>query len=154
LDFSFLLDKHQGGDVFSVTNMFGKYAGVLDETLLGRDTTILVKGVLANGTPNTIKTTGVGYWKSLYGLHEAHVFDATYLKLREMKLGYILPERMAGRMGVSRAYVALVGRNLWLKTKVPHIDPETAFNPGNAQGLEHGQFPSQRSIGFNLSITP
>ncbi|MBC7788313.1 MAG: SusC/RagA family TonB-linked outer membrane protein, partial [Anaerolineae bacterium] len=177
LDFSFLLDKHKGGDVFSVTNMFGRYAGVLEETLVGRDciassatvlcppnTGILVDGVRNDGTfcvsttvlcpPNTIRSAASNYNHGLYGLHEAHIFDATYLKLREMKLGYMLPDQMAGRMGVSRAYVALVGRNLWLSTKVPHIDPETAFNSGNAQGLEHGQFPSQRSIGFNLSITP
>jgi len=163
LDLSFLLDKHKGGDVFSVTNMFGLYSGVLDGTLVGRDcivapcaanTGILVEGVLANGSPNTRRTSAEGYYHSLYGLHEAHVFDATYLKLRELKLGYILPDQMANRMGVARAYLALVGRNLWLSTKVPHIDPETAFNSGNAQGLEHGQFPSQRSIGLNFSITP
>ncbi|MBC7789937.1 MAG: TonB-dependent receptor, partial [Anaerolineae bacterium] len=176
IDLSFLFDKHKGGDLFSVTNMFGRYSGVLEETLVGRDcvassatvlcpanTGILVEGVRNDGTfcvgsvpctPNTIRTSSEGYNHSLYGTHEAHIFDASYVKLRELKLGYILPDQMAGRMGVSRAYVALVGRNLWLSTKVPHLDPETAFNSGNAQGLEHGQFPSQRSIGFNLSITP
>lgn len=154
LDFSFLLDKHQGGSIFSVTNMFGRYSGVLEETLVGRDTGIVVKGVYANGSPNTTRISAEAYNHSLYGTHEAHVFDASYLKLREMKLGYSLPSGVANRLGVSRAYVALVGRNLWLSAKAPHIDPETAFNSGNAQGLEHGQFPSQRSIGFNFSITP
>lgn len=154
LDLSFLLDKHQGGSVFSVTNMFGRYAGVLQETLVGRDTGIVVKGVLANGTPNTKRISAEAYNHSLYGTHEAHVFDASYLKLRELKLGYALPVGVANRLGVSRAYMALVGRNLWLSAKAPNIDPETAFNSGNAQGLEHGQFPSQRSIGFNFSITP
>ncbi|MEO7648320.1 MAG: SusC/RagA family TonB-linked outer membrane protein [Gemmatimonadaceae bacterium] len=154
LDLSFLLDKHQGGDVFSVTNMFGRYSGVLKETLVGRDTGIVVQGVLADGSPNTRRISAEAYNHSLYGTHEAHVFDASYLKLREAKLGLVLPGQVANRLGVSRAYLALVGRNLWLSTKVPHIDPETAFSSGNAQGLEHGQFPSQRSIGINLSITP
>lgn len=154
VDLSFLLDKHQGGEVFSVTNMFGRYSGVLEETLVGRDTGIVVVGVLADGSPNTKRISAEAYNHSLYGTHEAHVFDASYLKLRELKLGVIVPSRLVSRMGMSRAYLALVGRNLWLSTKTPHIDPETAFNSGNAQGLEHGQFPSQRSIGLNLSLTP
>jgi len=154
LDLSFLFDKHQGGEIFSVTNMFGRYSGVLKETLVGRDTGIVVQGVLANGSQNTKRISAETYNHSLYGTHEAHVFDASYVKLRELKLGLIVPNRLVSRMGVSRAYLALVGRNLWLSTNVPHIDPETAFNSGNAQGLEHGQFPSQRSIGLNLSVTP
>lgn len=154
LDLSFLLDKHQGGSVFSVTNMFGRYSGVLEETLVGRDTGIVVKGVLANGTPNTKRISAETYNHSLYGTHEAHVFDASYLKLRELKLGFTMPGGMVNRLGLSKVYMALVGRNLWLSAKVPHIDPETAFSSGNAQGLEHGQFPSQRSIGLNFAITP
>ncbi len=43
--------------------------------------------------------------------------------------------------------LAFVARNLFLWTDVPNIDPETAFNPGNAQGFEWGQFPSARSFG-------
>jgi len=154
VEFSFLLDKKQGGDIFSVTNMFGRYAGVLEETLVGRDTGIVVQGVLANGTPNTKRISAEAYNHSLYGIHEAHVFDASYLKLREMKLGYSLSNDLASRFRVQSVYMALVGRNLWLSTNTPHIDPETAFSSGNVQGLEHGQFPSQRSIGFNFSITP
>jgi TonB-linked SusC/RagA family outer membrane protein len=164
-DFSFLFDRHQGGEIFSVTNMFGKYAGVLKETLVGRDTGIIVDAVYINtcgptadpatcGVQNTSRITADQYNHWIYGIHEAHIFDASYVKLREAKLGYVIPTAWASRMGLSQAYVALVGRNLWLSAKVPHIDPETAFNNGNAQGFEHGQFPSQRSIGFTASITP
>ena len=47
--------------------------------------------------------------------------------------------------------VSAVGRNLAiLSTNVPHIDPETAFSSGNVQGLEFGQLPSARSIGFSI----
>lgn len=164
-DFSFLLDRHQGGEVFSVTNMFGRYAGVLKETLVGRDTGLIVNAVYVNtcgktadpatcGVQNTSRITAEQYNHWLYGIHEAAIYDASYTKLREMKVGFVIPSRLASRMGVSSAYVALVGRNLWLSSNVPHIDPETAFNNGNAQGFEHGQFPSQRSIGFNFSVTP
>jgi TonB-linked SusC/RagA family outer membrane protein len=165
LDFSFLIDTKQGGELFSVTNMFGRYAGILAETVEGRGydgvDSLLVQGVVrkVSGSdttyvPNTTKTTAERYNHGLYGLHEAHVFDASFVKLREVKLGYNLPTSLTQRVRVSGVNVSLVGRNLWLKTNTPHIDPETAFDASNAQGLEFGQFPSARSVGFNVVIRP
>ena len=49
---------------------------------------------------------------------------------------------------------ALVGRNLAMWSKVKHIDPETAFSTSNQQGIEMGQLPTTRSIGFQISVTP
>jgi hypothetical protein len=57
-------------------------------------------------------------------------------------------------MGVSNANISLVGRNLMLWADAPHIDPETAFDAGNAQGFEFGQLPSTRSFGINVTVTP
>jgi hypothetical protein len=50
--------------------------------------------------------------------------------------------------------VALIGRNLALWAKAPHIDPETAFDASNVQGLEFAQMPTARSIGLSVSVTP
>ena len=41
-----------------------------------------------------------------------------------------------------------------LHSNAPNIDPETAFSAGNQQGLEMGQLPSTRSLGFQISVTP
>jgi hypothetical protein len=50
--------------------------------------------------------------------------------------------------------VSVVGRNLaLLHSNLPHIDPETSYyNDGNLQGIENGQIPTTRSIGFNISF--
>jgi outer membrane receptor protein involved in Fe transport len=168
-----LLDTKQGGDIFSVTHMFGTYAGVLAETAAGRcsysaaypsdvpactaETGIVVPGVkvVAGDTVvNDIATNAQRYWKSLYGNHEAHIFDASFVKLREVTLGYDVPQTFSRRMGVSRMNVSLTGRNLALWTDVPHLDPESAFDASNVQGLEFGQLPTARSIGFNITVTP
>jgi hypothetical protein len=156
---SALLDMQRGGDIFSVTHMFGRYAGVLEETLVGREEsadqrTLIIPGVKADGTPNDIATTADGYNHSLYGIHEASIFDASWLKLRELRVAYNASADLARRLKVSSFNVALVGRNLWLNTDVPHIDPETSFSTGNVQGIEFGQLPTVRSIGFQLSVTP
>ncbi|HEU0077348.1 MAG TPA: hypothetical protein VFQ76_06840, partial [Longimicrobiaceae bacterium] len=80
--------------------------------------------------------------------------DASFVKLREVRLGYAVPQRVARRMRVQGMSLALIGRNLALWTDVPNVDPETAFNAGNVQGFEYSQMPSSRSIGFSLSVTP
>ena len=154
---SFLLDTRQGGQIFSVTHMFGRYAGVLEETLQGREQDLVIEGVRIVGKdtiPNTVGVDAETYWGGLYNLHEAHITDGSFVKLREVVLGYNVPTSMSRRFGVTGMNISLVGRNLKLWTDTPHIDPETAFDASNAQGFEFGQFPSARSWGFNISVTP
>jgi outer membrane receptor protein involved in Fe transport len=155
------LDGRFGGNIFSLTNVYGSRSGVLAETLLGReernDTSYIVPGVrVVNGDTvvNDRKVTAQAYHKSLTNISEHWVYDATFVKLREVRLGYDVPTAFSRRMGVRGLSVALVGRNLALWTDVPNIDPETSFNASNVQGFEYGQLPSARSVGFNISVTP
>lgn len=159
------LDGHFGGNIFSLTNVYGRRSGVLYESLRGREVAnaiadgggLIVPGVkVVNGdtVPNDRVVTAQAYHKSLTNISEEWVYDATFVKLREVRLGYDVPNRFSRRMGVSGVSVALVGRNLKLWTDVPNIDPETAFNASNVQGFEYGQLPSARSVGFNISVTP
>jgi TonB-linked SusC/RagA family outer membrane protein len=160
VDLSVLFDMQQGGDVFSVTNYFGNYAGVLESSLEGRENDICDPGVVvegirqSDGQPNTTARCPQSYFHGLYGIQESAIYDASYVKLREVKLGYQIPQALTSRMGVSSANLAIVGRNLFLWTDTPNIDPETAFDASNAQGIEFGQFPSARSIGFTVSVRP
>jgi hypothetical protein len=173
LDFSFMLDGKYGGKIISGTNYYGKYTGVLKETLRGRENSytpiknsagvtigvdcdpgIILDAVYADGTPNTSKVCGQEYYHKIAGISEEHIYDASFIKLREVRIGYRLPNSITHRFGFERMNVAVIGRNLWLGAKVPHIDPEISYNSGNAQGYEYGQLPTTRSVGFTLSVTP
>jgi TonB-linked SusC/RagA family outer membrane protein len=114
---------------------------------------ILFNGVTADGSPNTTISPAQQYYKSLNRNGEAHTFDASFVKLREVRLAYTLPSAWTTKVGLNSASVALIGRNLWIIHKnAPHIDPETAFNTGNGQGLEDLQLPTTRSWGFNINL--
>ena len=164
-ELSVSLDGRFGGSIFSMTNMHGRRSGVLYESLLGRengnDTSLVVPGVrVVNGDTvvNTVRVTAQQYHKSISQtsspISEEWVYDATFVKLREVRLGYAIPGSFTRRMGVSGLSVALIGRNLALWADAPNIDPETAFNASNIQGFEYGQLPSARSVGFNITVTP
>lgn len=169
LDLNVLVDGRFGGHIFSMTNMHGRRAGVLYESLLGRETAhaiadgggIIVPGVrVVNGdtVPNDIRITAQQYHKAISQtsspITEEWLYDATFVKLREVRLGYTLPGGFTRRMRVNGISLALIGRNLALWADAPNIDPETAFNASNVQGFEYGQLPSARSVGFNISVTP
>jgi outer membrane receptor protein involved in Fe transport len=161
---SALLDMRQGSDIFSMTYIFGRYAGVLEETLEGRNTLDEIQngynfgGVVDNGdgtySPNT-KKMSAELWNSLYygRRHDRGVFDASFIKLREVTIGYDLPKRWFASSFIGSLRVAAYGRNLaLLKSNVPHIDPETAFDNSNAmQGIEFGQLPSARTVGITVN---
>ncbi|MFL5541051.1 MAG: SusC/RagA family TonB-linked outer membrane protein, partial [Longimicrobiaceae bacterium] len=163
VDFSFLIDTHQGGQLFSTTNLWGTYTGVLKSTLVGRevdwdDPGVVAKGVQQNAdgsySPNTTPVLAQYYYENTYYINEAHVYDASFWKLREVSLAYTLPQGTVRRLGVHGLTLSAIGRNLWLHSKAPNIDPETAFDASNVQGLEGEQLPTPRSIGFTVSVTP
>lgn len=114
---------------------------------------IIVNGVTADGKANAKVVPAVNYYKALYDIDEAFVYKSSYIKFRELRLGYTLPSSWTKKIGFVSATVALVGRNLWILYKdVPNIDPENAFTNGNAQGLEDLTLPTTRSYGFNINF--
>lgn len=117
------------------------------------DDGMIFKGVKADGTANTTILPAQSYYKGFTNVDEAFVYSASYVKLREVKLGYTFPSNWVKGLGLQSATLSVVGRNLWIIHKnVPNIDPETAFNSGNGQGLEDLTLPTVRNIGFNVNL--
>ena len=87
-------------------------------------------------------------------LVEGVIYDASFTKLREVQLSYTLPNRILGKSGVRDITLSLVGRNLMLWSKVPHIDPETASTAGGTiiPGVESVAIPSTRSFVVNVGL--
>ena len=153
---SVLIDQRKGSDLYSMTTTWGRYAGALEETLIGREDGIVGNGVMPDGNggyiPNTVVASAEQFNKAAYSndIASSSVFDASFIKLREIKAGYTFVS--FPNLPIKDLNISLVGRNLAiLSSSVPHVDPETAFSSGNVQGLEFGQLPSARSIGFSLS---
>ena len=144
------LDIRQGGYLFNGTEQLLDYYGVSAKTLEREKGTIVFPGVTSAGTPNTTSTLLDQYY--YYTLPtEAYVYKNDWVKLREISLGYSF--QPAGFDFIRSIDVGVFGRNLFLWTKVPHIDPESSsFGTGNAQGVSRFAFPSTRSFGVNLKV--
>ncbi len=160
LSLGVLFDWRQGGVYHSRTVAIGGTTGMLDFTVPGRETGIVAEGVIDNGdgtyTPNTQSVTASNYYSHVYSRsnEQSSMFDATYVKLREVKLSYSLPQSLLKKLPVRSASIALVGRNLALWTENDHVDPESiSFSGGTiVPGVEDMALPSTRSFGLNLNV--
>jgi len=165
---SFLVDVRKGGDIFSVTQWFGYQSGVLQPTVEGgiRENGVVVgKDVLQNekvitesGGENTIRVGARDYFQSLWGGKETSIIDGSFIKLRQIELGYNIPASIVSKLGwLKSAGISLFAHNVALlythSSNKAHIDPETGFGVGNdGLGIEQYQIPSNRSIGLKLNL--
>ncbi len=164
LTFSFLIDWQQGGKVFSQTNMWMDYSGLSARTEDRPDAGLVNDGVYADNSTGTWVSTGVAdtthidvetYWEDhAYNDFSNAVYDATYIKLRQVTLSYDLPKSMVEKTPFSNLTFGIYARNLWIiYSKLPYMDPEVnSSNSRNAYGFESNAIPSSRSVGFNLKI--
>lgn len=159
--FRTLFDTKQGGNVYSQTVTWGMLAGILEETLPGRESGVIGDGVMSDGNggyiPNDVVVPAQNYYSTAFSqnIAESSIFDASFVKWRELSIGYSLPKRLFQNIQVQSIDLGVNVRNLAiLDKKAPHIDPETAFGVEiGQQGLEYAQTPSARTIGISLNVT-
>ncbi len=163
LTVSVLLDAKWGGQLFSGTNAYAYIYGLHKNTLKGRAecdaagypvTGCMVgEGVNQNGQPNNVKVLPEAYYGRIGSqIAEEFVYDANFIKLRELRISYRIPDRWLMRTPLRAVTIALVGRNLaYLYNSVPNVDPESSYNNGNAQGLELAGVPQTRSLGLSIN---
>ncbi|MEP0213770.1 MAG: SusC/RagA family TonB-linked outer membrane protein, partial [Cellulophaga sp.] len=166
----FLVDVQKGGKYRSLTNIWGNYSGILEQTATNnkREVGTVLEGVtgtitydangdyvVTNTSPNTqvisAQQEGTDYF---FGADAANVFNADYIKLREVSLSYKLPSSLLKNTGISAVNISAFGRNLGVwGLDNENFDPEVATSgSGNIQGSEGGSLPSTKSYGLNLQL--
>ena len=164
---SFLVDMRKGGTVWSLDQYYAEQSGILPASTglndLGNEKRlpvasgggIILKGVKADGTTNTTRTA-ITSGNSLLLPPPDEAYDAGYVKLRELSLGYHIPGSKLGNASrvIKGIDIQLLGRNLWIIHKnLPMADPEDGASAGNNnQGLQFGSYPTIRSLGLNLKM--
>ncbi len=167
LSLSFLIDIRKGGNVFSTDMYYGLATGLYEETAGNNDLGNPIRSTIANGggfiregvtqdgKPNTTRVEAYNYgaYGYRYSPDKAFVYDAGYVKLRELSIGYSLPQKMFANKFVKGIDISLIGRNLWIIHKnLPYADPEDSFGAGNLQGIQTGSYPTTRTIGLNVKL--
>ena len=157
LSLNILINAQQGGDILSLTDLYIDGNGNSTRTLGIRETGIIVDGVTEQGEANTVTASAQDYFGGIAqrNILEDYVYDASFIKFKELSLSYRLPSRLLTKTPFNGASISLVGRNLFfISRSTDNFDPETAsYNARNSQGIEFYSLPSTRSIGFDLSLS-
>lgn len=180
-DFGFLFDIQKGGKFYSLTHNWGTYSGMLGATAQINDKGVNIRESVANNggikidgvtgtvtfdadgnyavsntSPNETYVSGSSWAGRHYhgagGPSAQNIFDADYIKLREVTLGYNFPKSLIGPFRSLR--VAVYAKNIWTGgLDKDGFDPESAVGgSGNIQGIEGGFSPNTKSYGFNFQL--
>lgn len=123
---------------------------------------LIQPGVLANGQANNIIIDAASYYENQFGAGDPNtindgtaIYNNSYIKLREVVLGYGLPQRLVHTLGMSKIRFSLIGRNLlYIYRSLKNLDPETTLgSQWYNQGIDNGSIPATRSFGFSLNAT-
>ncbi len=158
------LAYQDGGEMYATGPSTLLARGILQETDFDRFVPLIAPGLIANAdgdlVPNTIQITSTDhYWRNGgVFIQEQRVYDATYLKLREISLSYGIPASILEKTPFGSASLTLSGQNLWFRAygfpEGANFDPEVlSTGVGNFRGLELMNAPASRSVGGSLKIT-
>lgn len=162
-----LVDFKAGGDIYSGTNVrlvssgFHRMTveGLVDEAAGVVATSredVTVTGVDQDGEPfsRSLEADEIpGFWGAYSSLSDKFIYDASFIKLRQVSIGYSLPRTLLASTPFRTVRLSFVARNLaLLLNNVDNIDPESAYNNSNAQGLDYFSVPQARTYGFNLKV--
>ncbi len=161
---TFNIDFSKGGKYYSLSDHWGEFSGLLERTGALNDKGIPVRepvadggGVrvdafTADGKAITKYIEGKDYYQQFtnHQIGESSVYDLSYIKLREVSIGYNIPMAKLGLKQIQGANISVVARNPFLiYAKNRDFDPSEI---SNIYG-ENGQLPGTRSLGFNLKLT-
>ena len=154
----FLIEGKSGGQIYSGTNnrLIGYGLHKMTVPAGGREAGMVPDGVLEDGSVITTSLDMAqqqAYWGRYNDAAEAGIRDSDYMRLRQLSIGYNIPSNVLEGTFIQSASVSLIGKNLFfLSNDVENVDPESAYNSNNSQGLEFSGMPVPRTIGFNVNL--
>lgn len=156
LSFSFLFDIRKGGYLWGGTiarlNQIGRTAITAD-----REGTIVVEGVKEDGSPNDVAISKEEYYRYVlgdWGPGENACYDGSWIRLRDLSLSYKYRTKGDLSKYIKDITLTATGRNLWLKTDYPGVDPETSLTGAgsNLNGFDYFNMPGTKSYLFSVKV--
>jgi outer membrane receptor protein involved in Fe transport len=160
LQLSALMSYSDGGSMYATTPSTLMGRGILQETDFDRFVTVVAPGVQGDGTPNTVQIhSTIHYWENGgVFIDEMRIYDASFVKLREVALTYSIPEKVLSKSPFGSISLTLSGQNMWFRAlgfpKGANFDPElSGTGVGNARGFELMNVPTSKQFGGTLRFT-
>ncbi|TAL42292.1 MAG: TonB-dependent receptor [Chitinophagaceae bacterium] len=162
ISFRMQWDWTEGGDMLAYTpgTLIGR--GLTKDTEFDRLQGIILPGVQADGTPNTIQISAsrayFNNYSGFFAMQDLITYDATVIRLREASLSYALPQSILKNTPIGGISLTLSGQNLWYNApnfpKYVNFDPEvSSLGVSNVRGLEYLAGPTSKRFGASVRVT-
>jgi TonB-linked SusC/RagA family outer membrane protein len=163
LSINVLFDTKQGGYLYSRTKDILEFVGVTPSTTLNdRQPFLWNNSVYENSNGDYVTNTNV--LTDVYNYYTAanlkpagqDLIKAGYVKLREVSIGYKLPQQWFSKTFIGSGSLSIFGNNLliWTNKGNDYVDPEVnSGGASNEQGFDFSARPSVRNYGFRLGLT-
>lgn len=170
LSFNLMIDGKLGHNIYSYSNKTGSLIGTLSSTTAGRDeweiakSTYAATGVLPNmgymvegvknGVYGSYAVDPQQYWQRVANVNEMWVYDASYLRLRQISLSYTLAKAVHKvRFLDDISFSANANNICYLMRRTPNISPESSVTTGNATGIEVFAMPETMQFTFGINVS-
>ena len=163
-----MFDMRFGGSIMSVSEGMATSVGTSERTLNRgeykeisgvKDYYMVVPGVKEDGSINDIPVSAqayystIGIYKSQKGYAEEFVHSASYIKLKELSLGYSFPQRMLKKTPFTALKLSFVARNLCFLMKHTPGNPDGGYDTTMfSQALDFAAVPYTRTFGFSINV--
>lgn len=152
---SAMFDMKFGGDILSYSEMTATSSGLSKRTMDRGEADnymMVFPGVTENGQPNTTRITANQYYGALQA--EDFLYDASFIKLKELSLGYSFPQSMLKKTPLNSFNISFVARNLcYLLKHTPGTSPEGGYDTSMfSQAIDYAALPFTRTFGLSVSL--
>lgn len=164
-------DGKFGHQMYSYTNAYGSKIGVLENTIDGRDAWQLAKDMASitglnpkdisgkaiygskNGQLGTYYTDPQEYFARRLEINEADVYDASFIRLQRISVGYQFTKGFIKHLGLKALSVSAVASDLcYIMKHTPNVSPNSPFTSGTFGGVEMFAYPETRNFGFSIGL--
>lgn len=154
-----LLDARIGGDILNFDLFYSTFYGTSVVTE-DRGSVVVWDGVHVDGEGRVTGENNIpivkdqNYYQNFYSnIDELFVEDGSFLKLRELSLGYRFPQKVLDRTLIRSLEITGIARNLFIHSNFTYFDPEGSLDgDGNGQGFYHSVAPGTRSFALALKV--
>jgi hypothetical protein len=144
-DLSMFFQGSYGNDIFD-------YSQRGDIPAMNRPSWVLERWVgegTSNWIPRVTRENPNGNWRS----SELYIKDGSYVRLKNIQLGYSLPQNILRGAAIERLRLYVSAENLLTLTDYDGFDPEIASGDYTTIGIDRGIYPQARTISVGANIT-
>lgn len=119
------------------------------------DITDIPKPTKYSRNPEQNNSSANNYTGQVANLSSRYLDDGSFLRLKNIAIGYTLPKALTSRLHLNRIKATVSATNLWILTGYKGVDPEVSAQSENRNtaGYDRATIPQPRTFEIKLNLT-